>query len=276
MSTVWTRGYIESTTVVRTNVCQRLKSDSVCMFHGDPADPEQLRGFLAGFFCNAAQDEHKPTKNIQPRPQKIGSFDQKLKVCRRKWRLCRVNGFKSLMYGGKFDNLRVLSLESTMQGGPRRPVHQPMMEYRSLALCDGAGIDNAGGSELLTDQEPGQPVQRVVVVGEDVANVLFGRVPVAPGLIKNVRPFHRVALLRDSRMTATAVPNPELTQVGDFFQTTALTVPGNRLLCPHTGRTATASGGIAHLRTTVDNTIRSVGSPPTPGGGRYSADSLSG
>jgi hypothetical protein len=63
------------------------------------------------------------------------------------------------------------------------------MEHRVLAVCDIASVNDACGGELVTNQEAGEPVQCVMVVREDLADVFYGRIPVTRSF-QDVRPFH--------------------------------------------------------------------------------------
>jgi hypothetical protein len=101
--------------------------------------------------------------------------------------------FASLVCGAKLGNVCPLHLERTTKGRSRGPVSEPFVEDRALALCDVASVNDACGSEFVANQETGEPVQCVMVVREDLADVLHVRIPVTRTVqdVKDVMPFHR-------------------------------------------------------------------------------------
>ena len=79
------------------------------------------------------------------------------------------------------------------------------MEHRSLALCDIASVNDACGGELVTNQEAGEPVQCVMVVREDPADVFYGRIPVT-GTVQDAPAISSPISLRNTKRRATTVP----------------------------------------------------------------------
>lgn len=102
-----------------------------------------------------------------------------------------MNTFELLVRRSKLGDDFPLPLERAAKGCTRRPVREPLVEYGALALCDVASVSDAGGGEVLADQEPGQPVQGVVVIRKDLAHVVCRRIPVTGKMLNYVMPFHR-------------------------------------------------------------------------------------
>ena len=65
------------------------------------------------------------------------------------------------------------------------------MEHRILPLCDIASVNDAFGGELVANQETGEPMQCVMVVRKNLADVFYRRIAVTGTQdIQDVRPFH--------------------------------------------------------------------------------------
>src|SRR5208283_2649538 len=107
-------------------------------------------------------------------------------------RVLLVDWFTFLVLGSKLRDLRMLPPERASKGGSGGPVYKPFVKDRSLSLGNGAGIDYTRVCELVvSDQEDGQPVQRVVIIAENIADVVCCRIPVVfPDLLQYGLKFH--------------------------------------------------------------------------------------
>ncbi len=94
--------------------------------------------------------------------------------------------------GGKFRNTRALPLECASNGRSGGPVCKPFVKGRSLSLGNGTGVDYTPGCKfLVSDQKDGQPVQRVVIIAENIADVVYCRIMmVFRDFFQHGRKFH--------------------------------------------------------------------------------------
>ena len=151
---------------------ERVERNAICSLDGAAADPELRSNFVKRFLRNASHDEHEPAKYIQPGMNIFGILDQQSKVLSQKRGALYVGWFAVLILASKLRDRRVLPEESTSKGSQGSPLDEPFVKDRRLSLGNGAGIDCTLVCELLvSDQEDGQPVQPVVIIPENVANV---------------------------------------------------------------------------------------------------------
>ncbi len=87
----------------------------------------------------------------------------------------------SLVLGRQLRQTRELLLERASNGSSGGPVYEPFVKHRSLRLGNGAGVDYTRVCELfVSDQEDSEPVQRVVIIAESLADVICCRIAMVP------------------------------------------------------------------------------------------------
>jgi len=106
--------------------------------------------------------------------------------------MLQADGFVFLVLAGDLRDRRVLHLERGSKRSSRGPVYEPFMEYRTLSLGNSAGIDyTVVGQLVISEQEGGQPVQRVVIVTKYIADVIWCRISMSsPELFQHGCKFH--------------------------------------------------------------------------------------
>jgi hypothetical protein len=88
-----------------------------------------------------------------------------------------VDRFSYLIFGNKLRDLRMLRMKGASNGGSRGPVYEPFVKDRAPHWSNVAGIHDARVCDLrVSDQKDSQPVQHVVVIAEDFADVFRRRV----------------------------------------------------------------------------------------------------
>ena len=188
------RQHVRNTRVVERpfrREVEGVKCNAIGSLDGALADPELRGNILAGFLGDAVHDEYETTKEVESSPQNFRFCDKKLKIFPGKWRSPLVNAFESLVCGSKLGDVCLLPLKRATKRGSCGPVSEPFMEHRTLPLCDIASVNDAFGGELVANQETGKPMQCVMVVRKNLADVFYRRIAVTGTQdIQDVRPFH--------------------------------------------------------------------------------------